>query len=489
MKRMAIRKQARLGFARTAEICLNGISYRLFRSLVTVAIVGVAVAFMMHTLGGSMIGRAVNHHASAEVERYRAYDRWLSWTDETMDRPTLFRILADCAEDDPEIRSVQQWGGLSDEQTADLLAVSRELGRYTQFFEKMPPGRQFVLAGSAEAIFLPDWLLNGDTLRQFSERLANMPGIRAPLSTEELHDLLRRYERQASLWDRVLRERNRAARELRARYHGRGISDLMTSPPPDFLNVLEELGFADASLDFSELFDKALHERRVNELAALLRNREFRRDIAGRAGVEPGMATMQVFGEVFLARGGPEFVRETMERYNLETGLDPGQMRGAFENYLRESRMLSIESESAIPAGGGFGFDIRTLWMIGVSLVVCIVGIANAMLMSVMERFREIATMKCLGATNSFVMTLFIMESCIQGLVGGIIGAALGLMLAVPAAAIRYGSLVWSTFPLHDMTVIVFAAMGTGALLAAVASVYPAFVGARLVPMEAMRLE
>ena len=60
----------------------------------------------------------------------------------------------------------------------------------------------------------------------------------------------------------------------------------------------------------------------------------------------------------------------------------------------------------------------KQTWLISLSLLVCVVGIANAMLMSVTERFREIGTMKCLGALDTFIVKLFLLESTFQGLAG-----------------------------------------------------------------------
>ncbi len=54
-------------------------------------------------------------------------------------------------------------------------------------------------------------------------------------------------------------------------------------------------------------------------------------------------------------------------------------------------------------------------WIIFLSLLVCTVGIVNAQLMAVTERFREIGTMKCLGALDRFVLRLFILEAGMQG--------------------------------------------------------------------------
>jgi hypothetical protein len=61
---------------------------------------------------------------------------------------------------------------------------------------------------------------------------------------------------------------------------------------------------------------------------------------------------------------------------------------------------------------------IQTRWLMSLALLVAFVGILNAMLMSVTERFREIGTMKCLGALDSFIIKLFLIESLFQGGVG-----------------------------------------------------------------------
>src|SRR5450759_3480150 len=66
-----------------------------------------------------------------------------------------------------------------------------------------------------------------------------------------------------------------------------------------------------------------------------------------------------------------------------------------------------------------------------VSLLVGAVGIANTMFMSVMERTRQIGLLKALGATDSEVMKLFLMESGLFGFVGGVLGIIFGVSISV----------------------------------------------------------
>ena len=130
----------------------------------------------------------------------------------------------------------------------------------------------------------------------------------------------------------------------------------------------------------------------------------------------------------------------------------------------------------------------RDMWLVGLSLLVCVVGVANAVLMSVTERYREIGTMKCLGALDSFVLKLFLLESMFLGGLGTIIGLLIGFVLAVLAKLFTYGLIVfWTTAWLE-----VLAGGGIGFIigtgLSIVGALYPAYLAARMEPVEAMRV-
>src|SRR5947209_15240302 len=64
----------------------------------------------------------------------------------------------------------------------------------------------------------------------------------------------------------------------------------------------------------------------------------------------------------------------------------------------------------------------KQVWLVSLSLIVCTVGIANSMLMSVTERFKEIGTMKCLGAMDGFIVKLFLLEPGFLGVVASVMG-------------------------------------------------------------------
>ena len=128
-------------------------------------------------------------------------------------------------------------------------------------------------------------------------------------------------------------------------------------------------------------------------------------------------------------------------------------------------------------------------WIVVLSLLVCVVGIVNAQLMAVTERFREIGTMKCLGALDRFILRLFLLEAAMQGLAGASIGALAGAAFALSSNTLHFGIQALRTSVAADIALSIATATAVGCLLSVMGVIYPAFVAARMQPVEAMRVE
>ena len=140
------------------------------------------------------------------------------------------------------------------------------------------------------------------------------------------------------------------------------------------------------------------------------------------------------------------------------------------------------------PEDTNVGASPKQRWIIILSLLVCVVGIVNAQLMAVTERFREIGTMKCLGALDRFILRLFILESGMQGLAGAGAGALAGATFALIGALLRYGFVSMTTLSWGAVIGSVGIAIAVGCLLSLIGVLYPAIVAARMQPVEAMRV-
>lgn len=115
-----------------------------------------------------------------------------------------------------------------------------------------------------------------------------------------------------------------------------------------------------------------------------------------------------------------------------------------------------------------------------VALVVGGVGIANVMIISVLERRGEIGLRRALGATRSHIASQFVLESALLASLGGVIGAALG-------AAVTYGYATRQGWRIDIPTEALGAGIAAALALGAVAGLYPAIRAARLDPADAVR--
>ncbi len=119
-----------------------------------------------------------------------------------------------------------------------------------------------------------------------------------------------------------------------------------------------------------------------------------------------------------------------------------------------------------------------------IALLIGVLGIANTMAMSVFERTREIGILRALGWKQRQVLVLIQMEAGVLGLGGGFVGVALGwCALQVLALLPQTASIVSSSFP----WVLSAEAMGIAVLAGLTAGALPAWRGARLSPVEALR--
>lgn len=118
----------------------------------------------------------------------------------------------------------------------------------------------------------------------------------------------------------------------------------------------------------------------------------------------------------------------------------------------------------------------------GISLLVGGIGVMNIMLVSVTERTREIGIRKSLGAKTGSIMMQFLAESAIIACIGGMIGIALGILMA-------YGicSLPMLGFPpgVKTSTILIATLFSSG--IGVFFGIYPARKAAKLSPIEALR--
>lgn len=135
------------------------------------------------------------------------------------------------------------------------------------------------------------------------------------------------------------------------------------------------------------------------------------------------------------------------------------------------------------------GTDRRMMLLIGLSLLTCLVGIINSMLMSVTERVKEIGTMKCLGALNTFILKTYFIEASLQGIIGTLVGMVLGLIVALLVAMRSYHGYVLECFPFAEITRALVVSFVVGTAISIVAAIAPAQWAATKEPVEAMRLE
>jgi putative ABC transport system permease protein len=135
-------------------------------------------------------------------------------------------------------------------------------------------------------------------------------------------------------------------------------------------------------------------------------------------------------------------------------------------------------------------FDQINLFLMaiaGVSLLVAGISILNIMLMSTIERTKEIGIMRAIGASRATVLKIFLLEALILGMLGSFVGSILSIAAGY---GINYLILRETRFMFQFATLgYVLLGFSIGIATSVLSGLYPAWRASKLEPIEALRFE
>ncbi len=489
MKSIEAKEQVNLGWFRALQLALSGMLYRFFRSGVTAAILCLAVAFLVHTLVHGLLSQSTVFHAHQELKEHRSFGRVAS----RLSRPDSARAVVDAfaRKDSDRLGEYRVWGDLTEEEKEEMQEVARRVSEARSFFEHLPDDQRAILVGDTDITTLLRQLRSRVRYSLLAERIEDV-GLHYPLAGESDFRKLVEVEWPwfSGKVESIQSGQQAAISEVRDAYPDYDINTLLIVRPDDFSDNLRKAGFETEDMAFDDLAFFAGLEQGRDVLESMLTDRRIQIPLKERIGVpEHELSTHTVFEWLVGRRGDAGWLSELLDAAGVEISSQRLLNLSGFFN--RSGRLQNI-AEGGPPAEdiGIFSMEGHLPWLILLAFLVCVVGVANAMLMSVTERFTEIATMKCLGALDGFVMMMFVFEAAIQGLIGGTVGVLLGIMLAFFRGYAEYGRLlvltrdVWSQILFSSVL-----ALAAGIILASFAAIGPSLIAARLAPMEAMRVE
>ncbi len=185
----------------------------------------------------------------------------------------------------------------------------------------------------------------------------------------------------------------------------------------------------------------------------------------------------------------------SMMLVRVDSGYDVSEVADEIEKALEDELdddEFSVETmEQILDAVNNVLAMVQALFVgvASIALLVGGVGIMNTMYTSVLEKTREIGIMKAVGARNSDVMTVFMFESGLLGLAGGIVGVLVGLGIALGVEYLVHEYYALTMLKVSISPELIIGALMFSFILGTLSGVLPARRAAGLNPVDALRSE
>jgi ABC-type antimicrobial peptide transport system permease subunit len=487
---ITVSKQKELTFSETFDFCLSSIKHRFFRSILTLAVVVLAVAFFMYLLTDNVYRSSLRKGVGAEIKQARKSSVLLNIM---LTRPTQkeFELMLAKSSDNPELKkmlvSVLK---ADDDKISELADLARKKQRYLRFFKDMKIGQRKLLIGrlSGDEIFLN--LADQKNFEKFKDDLAPMGNLKLPGGYESFYSYLADYKNYMKKRDLLHKEWNHAISyllEQSSKLSGsRPLKDVLASETPEdrkkveeFYKIINNAGFNISKEDYKGIVGEMKKAKLKEKIILTLNKPEIRSEWRGIF-----KEKYKKISDKLKVLDDPRVVKLLKDSFKE----DQLKMISSEIRYEDELSDLEYKLDFGI-ARTESGLSNKDIYLLVLSFIVCMVGIANAMLMSITERFREIATLKCLGATDMFILVQITIEAALQGVAGGFLGVLIGLIITTVKDSLIFGTRLFEYFPVSGVGIAMGVSLVAGVLLSVFASIYPAWKAAKMAPMEAMRVE
>ena len=483
-----VRAQKELTFKETLDFCLSSIKHRFFRSILTLAVVVLAVAFFMYLLTENFFRDSLRQGVGKEIKIARKSTLQLNMFFTQTTVYEFASMLASASKDEDLMQQLANITKTDKSKIARFTELAMIEKTYYKFFKKMKLGQRKLLIGrrSGDDIFI--YLNNQVNYQTFCDNLAPMGNLKLPGGYERLESFVKDYKSYMSGRDKLHATWNKVIGNLQDNVKkvigDKTLKDFLAETEDSqkvesIYSLITNAGFILSHKDFEAIIAEMKDDKLKEKIIFVLNKQKIRQEWRG---IYKGK--YKKISEKLSLLDAPPVVKLLKEDFKYEELHKVASTIRYRELLMDLEKKLDFRLVDSIS-----GLSNRDIYLLALSFIVCMVGIANAMLMSITERFREIATLKCLGATDRFILVQITIEAALQGFVGGVLGVIIGLVITLLKDTIIFGGRLYMYFPISGVIISMIVSLLAGVMLSVFASIYPAWKAAKMAPMEAMRVE